>query len=71
MTDLDKIARDIFWARLTPGSLRVGRSKAAQWNGLTEDARQGWRMIARNFVQILGALPLDTLNIAHAMRGNP
>lgn len=68
MSDLDRLARDICWLSQTTRR-RAGKRKGAFWLGLTDDARDGYRAIARRFAKLLRALPEDTVNLAHKLRG--
>lgn len=68
LTDLDRIARDICWLSQTPRR-RAGKRKGAFWLSLTDDAREGYRAIGRRFAKLLRALPEDTVNLAHQLRG--
>lgn len=60
---LDRLARDIFWAR-QPSRARTGKSKTAAWQALTAEAREGYRDVARNFAFLTRRLPAATLAIA-------
>lgn len=69
MTSLDKLARDLAWIehkRLCPGG-RTGANRIHFWRTLTEDAREGWRGMARRFCFFLHRLSDDALNDAHML----
>lgn len=68
MEKLEHVARDIFWARQSPNR-RAGLSKCEQWKRLTEDARAGYRDIARNLVVLVNAMPPGTMTLVRNMRG--
>ena len=73
MTDLDKLSREMAWIefqyqRVIAGS---GITKARHWKSLTEEARQGWRSMAKRFCHFLHRLPVDALNAAHTISEIP
>lgn len=69
MTDLDKLARDLAWIeyRRNRSTGRSGTNRIHFWHGLTEEAREGWRGMARRFCFFLHRLSDDALNEAHML----
>lgn len=70
MTELDMQARDLAWIehRSRVISLKhLNTTKARFWKALTEDAREGWRQMARRFCFFLHRLNDDSLNNAHIL----
>lgn len=68
MSDLDNLARDMAWIeqrRIVTG--KTATTKAGHWRAMTEEAREGWRNMARRFCYFLHRLTDDAINDAHIL----
>lgn len=62
---MEKLAREICWAGFVHPGAREGKSKAKYWKAISESAREGYRLEARQFAYLLERIDCEVLNDVH------
>lgn len=58
---IEKLARDICWAEFADPSI-VGKTKAAYWSAMSQEARDIYLREAKHFAYLLPRMDVDVLN---------